>query len=136
MIFGLALPDKFMKSTSGISLKVVASLAVFSFTVFSAVAQTPVDRIAQVNALAGDAKFSKKGGAFEPLAIGTKLHPGDTVKTGAGSHVDIDLGGNVGIVQVAPQSTFVIDKMTTTDAGSERLTETQLKVETGAIYAK
>ncbi len=125
-----------MKSTPGYSFKVVASLTVLSFTAFFAAAQTPVERIAQVNALAGDARFSTKGGAFEPLAIGTKLRQGDTIKTGAGSHVDLDLGGNVGIVQVAPQSTFVLDKLTTTEAGSEKLTETQLKVETGAIYAK
>ena len=125
-----------MKSISGNSFKLVASLTVFSLMAFSAVAQTPVERIAQVNALAGDARFSTKGGAFEPLALGTKLHQGDTIKTGAGSHVDIDLGGNVGVVQIAPQSTFVLDKLTTTDTGSEKLTETQLKVETGAIYAK
>jgi hypothetical protein len=118
------------------SLKLIVSFAAFSLAVFTAAAQTPVDRIAQVNALAGDARFSTKGGAFEPLAISTKLHPGDTIKTGAGSHVDIDLGGNVGIVQVAPQSTFVLDKLSTTEAGADRLTETQLKVETGAIYAK
>src|SRR5215216_4745234 len=108
-----------MKSIPGYSFKMVTALAVFSLAALSAVAQTPVERIAQVNALAGDARFSTKGGAFEPLAIGTKLHQGDTIKTGAGSHVDIDLGANVGIVQVAPQSTFVLDKLTTTEAGSD-----------------
>src|SRR4026208_1559576 len=98
-----------MKLTSGYSFKLAASLTVLSFTAFLVVAQTPVERIAQVNALAGDARFSTKGGTFQPLALGTKLHQGDTIKTGAGSHVDLDLGGNVGIVQVAPQSTFVLD---------------------------
>ena len=89
-----------------------------------------------VNALAGEASFSTKGGSFVPLYMGTKLHQGDKVRTGAGSHVDIDLGGNVGIVQVAPQSLFTLDKITITDAGEEKLTETQLRIDEGAIYAK
>lgn len=125
-----------MKQSPGFLFKAVASLALFSLTVVSTVAQTPVERIARVNAIAGVASYSTKGGAFVPLAVGTKLHQGDSVKTGGGSHVDIDLGGNVGIVQVAPQSTFVLDKITTTDAGPERLTQTELRVDGGAIYAK
>ena len=31
---------------------------------------------------------------------------------------DLDLGGNVGVVQVAPQSTFVLDKLTTASVDS------------------
>ena len=125
-----------MKSILEFSVKLVASLAVFSFTVFSAVAQTPVERTGRVNAIAGDARFSSKGGPYQPLSVGQRLYSGDSIKTGAGSHVDLDVGANVGALQVAPQSTFVLDKLTVTEAGSERLTETQLKVEMGAIYAK
>jgi hypothetical protein len=124
-----------MKLRSKVSIKVFAALAL-SLLAVSAFAQRTVDRVAQVNALAGDAAYSSKDGAWVPLAVGTKLYAGDKVKTGAGSHVDIDIGGNVGIVQVAPKSLFIIDKITSTDGGSERITETQLKVEGGAIYAK
>jgi len=124
-----------MKSIPEFSVKLVASLAVFSFTVFSAVAQTP-ERSGRVNAIAGDARYSSKGGPYQPLSVGQRLYSGDSIKTGAGSHVDLDVGANVGIVQVTPQSTFVLDKLTVTEAGPDRLTETQLKVEMGAIYAK
>jgi hypothetical protein len=124
-----------MKLSSKLSIKALAAL-VLSFMAVSAFGQRTVDRIAQVNALAGDARYSNKDGAWVPLSIGTKLREGDKVKTGPGSHVDIDIGGNVGIVQVAPQSIFILGKITSTDAGPERVTETQLKVDSGAIYAK
>lgn len=124
-----------MNLNSKLSFKALASL-VIALVAVSASAQTTVDRVAQFNALAGDVRYSSKDGAWVPAAIGTKLYAGDKVKTGPGSHADIDLGGNVGVVQVAPQSIFVIDKITSTDAGDERVTETQLKVESGAIYSK
>jgi hypothetical protein len=124
-----------MKFSSKIYFRTLASLAL-SLVAATAMAQTTKDRIATVNALAGDARYSQKGGAYMPIAVGTKLREGDKVKTGVGSHVDIDIGGNVGIIQVAPQSELIIGKLTSTDSGSERLTETQLRVELGAIYAK
>ena len=114
----------------------VAALAVPALTSALSAAQNTSDRVARLNALAGDVRVSTKGGSFEIAAGGTLLHPGDIVKTGAGSHADIDLGGNVGIVQIAPRSIFVLDKMTITDAGQEKLTETQLKIDEGAFYAK
>ena len=114
----------------------IAPLAVLLLASVSHAAQNTEERVARVNALAGDVRYSTKGGAFQSASISTKLHQGDIVKTGAGSHVDIDLGGNVGIVQVAPQSTFILDKITSTDAGAERVTETELRVDAGSIYAK
>jgi hypothetical protein len=134
--FRLAKPDYVMKLRPKLSFTVVASLVIAGLMALPLMAQNAVERVARVNALAGVASYSTKGGAFQPLTIGTKLHQGDTIKTTAGSHVDIDLGGNVGIVQVASQSTFVIDKITTTDAGPERLTQTELRVDAGAIYCK
>lgn len=124
-----------MKFTSKLSLQAVAAL-VLLLAAFPALAQKTVDRVALINALAGDVRYSSKDGAWIPAAIGTKLYAGDKVKTGVGSHADIDIGGNVGIVQVAPKSIFVVDKITSTDAGGERVTETQLSVNEGAIYAK
>ena len=126
---------KFMKFTSKLWLQTLAALALF-VVAFPALAQNTKERIAVFNAVAGDVRYSSKDGAWVPASIGTKLYAGDKVKTGAGSHADIDLGGNVGIVQVAAQSLFVIEKITSTDAGSERVTETQIAVNDGAIYAK
>lgn len=117
-------------------IKVMASLAVASLFGFAATAQDSKPRTAIVNSLAGDAKYSSAGAAFIPLAIGTKLRAGDTIKTAAGSHVDIDLDGNVGLIQVAPNSTFVVRSITTTDTQAEKVTDTQLEINAGAVYAK
>ena len=126
---------KFMKLTSKFWLQALAAVALL-LVAFPARAQKTADRVAVFNAVAGDVRYSTKDGAWVPASIGDKLTAGDKVKTGPGSHADIDLGGNVGIVQVAPQSLFVIEKITSTDAGSERVTETQIAVNDGAIYAK
>lgn len=125
-----------MKLRSKLSLSAVLTVLAVSVSTFSALAQKTVDRVARVNAIAGDARYSSKDGAWVPLAVGVKLYAGDKVKTSTGSHVDVDLGGNVGIVHVAPESVFTIDKITSSDAGSERVTETELRVEHGAMYAK
>ena len=124
-----------MKSISKLSLQAALLLALL-FTASAAFAQKTVDRIAVINAIAGEVRYSSKDGAWVPAAIGTKLYAGDKVKTGAGSHCDVDLGGNVGIIQVAPLSLFVVEKITSTDAGADRVTETQIGVNEGAIYAK
>lgn len=124
-----------MKPTSNGFLAAFAALA-FLISSLPALAQKTVDRVAVVNALAGDVRYSTKNGAWVAAVIGTKLYAGDKVKTGAGSHVDIDLGGNVGIIQVASRSLFVIEKITSTDTGAERVTETQIAINDGAIYAK
>ena len=135
--FTLAKPDNVMNLNSNPSLiKLVASLAVASLFTFSATAQDAKPRTAVVNSMSGEAKYSSGGGAFIPLAVGTRLHSGDIIKTSVGSHVDIDLDGNVGLIQVAQQSTFVVRSITTTETQAEKLTDTQLEIKTGAIYAK
>ena len=135
--FTLAKPDNVMNLNSNPSLiKMVASLAVASLFTLAAAAQDAKPRTAVVNSMSGEAKYSSGGGAFIPLAVGTRLHAGDTIKTSVGSHVDIDLDGNVGLIQVAPQSTFVIRSITTTDTPAEKMTDTQLEINAGAAYAK
>lgn len=124
-----------MKLTSKLSLHAVSAFVLLLATL-PVMAQTTQDRVAIVNALGGSAHYSSKDGAWVGLAVGTRLYAGDKVKTGPSSHVDIDIGGNVGIVQVGPKSVFVIDKITSTDAGADRVTETQLSVNEGGIYAK
>jgi hypothetical protein len=99
-------------------------------------AQNAVKRTAHVSALAGKVVYSSGGGPFGPVAIGTKLEEGDEIKTAAGSHVDIDMGGNVGLVQVAPNSTFKITTNRTTDTPADKITETEVNLKSGAMYFK
>lgn len=125
-----------MKLSPGITIKAVAVCAVAAFLTISAQAQTK-SREAIVTALAGDARYSAGGsGEFTPVAIGTKLHEGDVIKTAAGSHADIDLGNNVGILQVTPKSTLALQTMKVTDTQADTVTETDLDLKEGAIFFK
>lgn len=89
-----------------------------------------------VTGVAGDVQHARSGGSFSAIAVGTKLGKGDVVKTGVGSHVDIDTGDNTGQIQLAPQSTLAIDEVTKTKTGADLVTETQLSLNSGAMYAR
>lgn len=124
-----------MKLSPGFSFKAMA-LAVAALVAIPVLAQNASTRVARVSALAGDVRYSTGGGAYVPVAIGTKLQEGDEIKTAAGSHVDIDMGDNVGMVQVAPNSVFKITTIRTTTTQAEKLTETELNLKSGAMYFK
>ena len=124
-----------MKLSSTLTLKAVASLAIAAITTLHVQAQaTP--RAVRVTGIAGDVQYSHGGGSYGPIALGTKLGKGDVIKTGVGSHVDLDMGDNTGQVQLAPQSTLAIDEVTSTKTGADVLTETQLSLNSGAMYAR
>jgi len=124
-----------MKLSPGLVLKVMASLAVVALS-SSALAQNGATRNASVTALAGDVRYSKGGGAFVPLPVGAKLNEGDTIKTGASSHVDVNLGGNVGAIQLAPNSTCTIKTTKATQTAADVVTETDLDLKAGTVYFK
>ena len=134
--FTLAQPENVMKLSPVCSFKAIASLAIVAFWTLNLHAQNATPRSVRVSAIGGSASHSRAGGAFVPLAAGAKLGKGDVIKTGAGSHVDLDMGSNVGLVQVAPNSTFSIDEVTVTHTGTDVLTETQVSLSAGAMYAK
>ena len=125
-----------MKLTLDSSFKAMTLVSLVALFTFPAVAQTAKKREAQVTALAGDARYSSGGGSFVPVSIGTKLHEGDVIKTGGGSHVDVDLGDNVGLLQVAPHSTFAVRTLTSTQTDADKVTETDFDLKEGAVFFK
>src|SRR5205085_1468494 len=72
----------------------------------------------------------------EPLYVGTKLQKGDVVKTGNASHCDVILGHNVGSVQLTPNSTLGVNDLIANRGAGETVTDTQLELNQGALYAK
>jgi hypothetical protein len=124
-----------MKLSNKISVA-VASLAALAVCVSTASAQNTEKRMARVTSLAGEATYSSGSSEFRPLAVGTRLSDGDVVKTGTGSHVDIDLGDNVGVLQIVPRSTLGVQTLKITRTGAEPITETQLDLREGALFAK
>jgi hypothetical protein len=124
-----------MKSSSGFTLKAVATLAIAALSTLHSQAQT-TPRTMLVTGIAGDVQYARGGGAFSTVSVGTKLGKGDVVKTGVGSHIDIDTGDNTGQIQLAPQSSIAIDEVTKTRTGADLVTETQLSLNSGAMYAR
>ena len=106
-----------------------------AFTISAFAAQNASDVSASVRQIGGTAQYSRGGGGFMPLDTKTTLRAGDVVRTGPGSYVNLDLG-RVGRVQVAASSTVGIDRIASMDTGAERVTETQLDLRSGALYAK
>ena len=72
---------------------------------------------AKVQAILGQAQFSKAGGAFTPLGPGMVLRPGDLVQTASGSAVDLYLGEIVGTVRLTESATLVVDKLMVSGPG-------------------
>ncbi len=131
----LTQPENFMKSSSGITLKAVASLAIAAFSILNLQAQA-APRAMRVTAIAGDVQYARGGSSFVPIAMGARVGKGDVIKTGPGSHADIQTGDNTGQIQIAPQSTLAIDEATVTRTDADTLTDTQLSLNAGAMYGR
>lgn len=88
---------------------------------------------AVVRSVKGTASYTVAGGTLMPLTAGTVLQPGSTIKTGAGSTVDLFLGTSAGLVRVVENSTLALDKLTLTDTGADIVVEVQLNVPEGTM---
>ena len=125
-----------MKTNPLFSLKATLAVAATVCFISVAQAQNAVQRTVLVKAISGEARYSTGGGKFIVLSPQTPVGKGDVIKTGVNSHVDIDMGSNVGVVQVPENTTMTIDEATVTRTQVEELTDTQLSVSEGGIYAK
>src|SRR3569832_2271662 len=86
----------------------LAACIVLPFTASAQAAEVNSARVANV---IGKATYAHNGGPFGTLTIGTKLGPGDVVKTAPASRVDLQIGKDVGVIGLTPNSTFAIDKL-------------------------
>src|SRR5262249_32289923 len=88
---------------------------------------------AEVTSVVGTAEYSTDGGAFMQLKAGTILRSGSQVRTGGGSHVDLALGKNNGVLRVSESTTVALDKLTISDTGVDRVIDTQMNLKEGHI---
>lgn len=91
---------------------------------------------ATVLGLAGNVSYAHNGGSFTALPVGVRLTKGDVIKTGPSSHCDIQIGNNVGFVQLAANSTLGVNDLIANRSSSEVVTDTQMDLNQGALYAK
>jgi hypothetical protein len=145
-----------MKQTKMLVNWLVACAVAFA-VVTSASAQGAKERSGNVVRIKGSARYSTGNNVWQPLTVGTRLPAGSLVQTAKDSSVDIVLtesgavagpptAGGVGagaggnrpvapqdIVRVSDDTVMAIDRLTTTDTGAEKVTETQLDLRSGKI---
>jgi len=124
-----------MKLTEGLGNRHVGFAAALVIVVFASnlLAQTQPGK-AQVKAIKGSATYSVEGRPAEVLKVNTILGSGTTIKTGAGSTVDLFLGRSAGTVRIAESSTLALDKLSLTDTGADRVVEVQMNLPEGTIF--
>jgi hypothetical protein len=125
-----------MKFSSSFVLKWAASIALIAAFTQGAAAQSAAPNQVLVTAIGGAAKLSTGGGGFGGLTVGQRLRKGDVIKTGPSSHVDIEIGNSVGVIQVAANSTFAIVDALATRTAADTVTDTQLDLSEGAMVFK
>src|SRR5262245_1181449 len=101
-----------MKSRQRFANKIVAVVdAVATLAILNTV-QAQQQGKAEVRAITGHAAYSTGGNPFVDLKVGTVLYSGTTIKTAAGSSVDLFLGNSAGVVRVTESSTLALDRLT------------------------
>ncbi|MCI0744085.1 MAG: FecR domain-containing protein [Verrucomicrobia subdivision 3 bacterium] len=121
-----------MKSTQNVTKTLVATAAGMLALSLGLQAQTQPGK-AEVRAVKGTATYMVGGGPAQPLKVGTVLPSGSTIKTAAGSAVDLFLGTSAGVVRVAENTTLGLDKLTLTDTGADTVVEVQMNLPDGTI---
>ena len=91
---------------------------------------------AVVKGVTGTAFFDDGNGVLQPLAIGTVLKEGDTVKTLTDSTVDLYLGKNGPAVGVEPESILVLETLSYDQTSLGASMDTRLNLKAGALIGK
>lgn len=89
---------------------------------------------AVVRSITGSATYTDGLGFEQPLALGTVLKEGQTVKTGADGNVDLFLAENGPGVSLNPSSTLKFNKLSTSVSPLGTLIDTQLDLQQGQMY--
>jgi len=147
------LPETIMKKIESL----VKGLIVYGLMLAlanSLAAQTPSQSTAKVVRIKGSARYSTGNNVYLPLKVGATIKPGMLIQTAANSYVDIVVGeGEVApirttmgagqsyqptaeqnVVRIWENSVLGIDKLTSTDTGTDVVTETQLNLQAGRIF--
>jgi hypothetical protein len=147
-----------------ISRSLVSTLVACAIVVVmasSAAAQTASQGFAKVVRMKGNARYTTGNNVWLPLHVGAKLKPGTVVQTAPGSYVDLVLGegdlpmatptaskpatsppdgqgyqpnAEQNVIRIQEDSALGIDKLTTTETGTDVVTETQLDLQRGKIF--
>lgn len=114
-------------------MKLTRQLLTIGFALFvSTVLASAIPGRAEVKKVVGQATVAKAAGGSASITAGMVLGTGDTITTGAGSTVDLDLGINGDFLRVDPDTTLKIDNLDIANV-SERTVTTQLNIAKGGM---
>lgn len=106
----------------------------FTSTQLQGAAQPGIEQgSAKVLSVSGQANYTEAGAGQQALKVGMILKAGTTIQTGRGSSVILDLGDNGERLQVKPESTLSLDKLTINRTGADTVVDTQMEIKQGSI---
>ena len=130
-------------------------LAVCGLVLATAAIAQAEQRTADVVRIKGSARYSTGGNMWQPLKVGTQLSAGAIVQTAQDSMVDIVISGGSGaqlhrptygeyisynptvhrdVIRMTGDTVLAIDRLTSTDTGTETITDTELDLRSGAMF--
>lgn len=112
-----------------------SALCVALFCVAPHVQAQTTDLQALVRTISGNATYSIKGQGVLPIKQGMRLPAGSVIHTGSGTVLDLFLGRGAGVLRMKENTTLGLDQLTSTDTGSEVLSDTQLTLMEGEMLA-
>jgi FecR protein len=121
----------------------------------TATAETVKERTAKAVRVKGSVRYSTDNNTWQPLTVGTILRSGAVIQTSGDSLVDIALTEETGgprrvlvgeylayqptvtrdVIRVDSDSVLAIDKLTVTETGADQVSDTQLDLRSGRIFA-
>jgi hypothetical protein len=122
-----------LKFLRGIVAPFVALCFVSAASVHAAPAGSAV-----VESVTGMAWKVSPSGAMQPLAVGTVIHQGDTLKTGIDSQVEVALGNQARTVSLAANSTVRFEQLSIRPSvlGGGDIIQSLFKLERGVMSAR
>lgn len=94
-----------------------------------------VSGTAVVQAVRGVASYVDQLGGFHPLVTGTALKSGCTIRTGAGSSVDLTMESNGRTLQVLENSELAFTKLSFEPSPLGNIFDTELNLKQGKMFA-
>jgi len=88
---------------------------------------------AEVEEVTGNASYSLSGAAPQPLGSRTRIEPGTTLRTGAGSTAMILVGGSAGVLKLNENSTLVLDRISVSGSDSNATVDIQATLAEGNL---
>ena len=126
--------ERLLMVTRILSFRVVACWVIGLLSIALTARAEVKQGTAVVKGVTGAAAYVDALGFTHPLKVGDVVRPGETVKTDAGSTVDLFLDQNGPGIGLNPNSTLRLDKLTYEQSAMGTVIDTRLDLRAGELY--